>query len=201
MNFQTSQEKVWFITGSLRFGRAITQTVLAKGDRVIVTARKPEQLSNLVKQYPETAKAVRLDVTNSQEIRDAIKTATDSFGSINVLVNNAGYGSFGAIEEVSDEDIRCQFAVNFFGALDLTRGVLPLMRQKRSGHILNLSSVGGFTSFSGTGIYSATKFALEGLSEALACMNNLYKASIFHHEYSVWGHYRSVYLCSRNSIV
>ena len=169
MNSQASQAKVWLITGSSTgFGRAIAEAVLAKGDRVIATARKPEQLGNLVDQYPETAKAVRLDVTNSQEIRDAIEIAIDSFGSIDVLVNNAGYGSFGAIEELSNEDIRHQFAVNFFGALDLTRGVLPLMRQKRSGHILNLSSVGGFTSFSGAGIYNATKFALEGLSEALA---------------------------------
>lgn len=169
MNSQASQTKVWLITGSSTgFGRAIAEAVLAKGDRVIATARKPEQLGNLVDQYPETAKAVRLDVTNSQEIRDAIEIAIDSFGSIDVLVNNAGYGSFGAIEELSNEDIRHQFAVNFFGALDLTRGVLPLMRQKRSGHILNLSSVGGFTSFSGAGIYNATKFALEGLSEALA---------------------------------
>ncbi|MDJ0597038.1 MAG: oxidoreductase [Pleurocapsa sp. MO_226.B13] len=169
MNSQASQTKVWLITGSSTgFGRAIAEAVLAKGDRVIATARKPEQLGNLVDQYPETAKAVRLDVTNSQEIRDAIEIAIDSFGSIDVLVNNAGYGSFGAIEELSNEDIRRQFAVNFFGALDLTRGVLPLMRQKRSGHILNLSSVGGFTSFSGAGIYNATKFALEGLSEALA---------------------------------
>lgn len=169
MNSQASQAKVWLITGSSTgFGRAIAEAVLAKGDRVIATARKPEQLGNLVDQYPETAKAVRLDVTNSQEIRDAIEIAIDSFGSIDILVNNAGYGSFGTIEELSNEDIRHQFAVNFFGALDLTRGVLPLMRQKRSGHILNLSSVGGFTSFSGAGIYNATKFALEGLSEALA---------------------------------
>lgn len=142
MNSQASQTKVWLITGSSTgFGRAIAEAVLAKGDRVIATARKPEQLGNLVDQYPETAKAVRLDVTSSQEIHDAIEIAIDSFGSIDVLVNNAGYGSFGAIEELSNEDIRRQFEVNFFGALDLTRGVLPLMRQKRSGHILNLSSV------------------------------------------------------------
>lgn len=169
MNPQVSQKKVWLVTGSSSgFGRAIAEAVLAKGDLVVATARHPEQVSDLVDQYPETAKAVRLDVTSSQEIENAIAAAMDSFGSINVLVNNAGYGSFGAVEEVSNEDIRQQFEVNFFGALMLTRKVLPLMRQQRNGHILNVSSVGGFTSFSGTGIYSATKFALEGLSEALS---------------------------------
>lgn len=169
MNFQSSQAKAWLITGSSSgFGLALAKAVLDKGDRVLATARKPEQLANLVNQYPETAKAVRLDVTNFPEIQDAVRITLDSFGSIDVLVNNAGYGSFGAVEEVSDQDIRRQFEVNFFGALCLMRRVLPQMRQQRRGHILNLSSVGGFTSFSGAGIYNATKFALEGLSEALA---------------------------------
>jgi len=161
--------KVWLITGSSTgFGRSLTEAVLKHGYRVIATARKPEQLSDLIEQYPDTAKAVRLDVTNPQEVRDAVKAALEAFGRIDVLVNNAGYGAVGAIEEVSDEAIRRQFETNVFGALNLTRAVLPTLRQQRSGHILNLSSVGGFVSFGATGVYCATKFALEAVSEALA---------------------------------
>jgi len=161
--------KVWLITGSSTgFGRSLTEAVLKHGYHVVATARKPEQLSDLVEQYPETAKAVRLNVTNPQEVRDAVKAALEAFGRIDVLVNNAGYGAVGAIEEVSDAAIRRQFETNVFGALDLTRAVLPTLRQQRSGHILNLSSVGGFVSFGATGVYCATKFALEALSEALS---------------------------------
>jgi NAD(P)-dependent dehydrogenase (short-subunit alcohol dehydrogenase family) len=161
--------RVWFITGSSTgFGRSLTEAVLKHGDRVVATARKPEQLGDLVDQYPETAKAIRLDVTNPNEVRDAINSALDTFGRIDVVVNNAGYGALGAIEEVSDDAIRHQFETNVFGALDVMRAVLPVMRKQRSGHILNISSVGGFVAFGGTGIYCGTKFALEGLSEALA---------------------------------
>lgn len=161
--------KVWFITGcSTGFGRALTEVVLLHGDRVIATARKPEQLGEIVDQYPETAKAIRLDVTNPIEVRDAVSAALHSFGRIDVLVNNAGYATVGAIEEVSDNAIRHQFETNVFGALDVMRTVLPSMRKHKSGHILNISSVGGFVGFDGTGIYCGTKFALEGLSEALA---------------------------------
>jgi NAD(P)-dependent dehydrogenase (short-subunit alcohol dehydrogenase family) len=160
--------KVWLITeSSTGFGRSLTEAVLKKGDRVIATARKPEQLNDLVMKYTDTAKAVRLDVTNLQEVHDAVDAAIDAFGRIDVLVNNAGYGTVGAIEEVSDEAIRRQFDTNVFGALEIIRTVLPIRRQ-RSGHILNISSVGGFSSFGATGIYCATKFALEALSEALA---------------------------------
>jgi NAD(P)-dependent dehydrogenase (short-subunit alcohol dehydrogenase family) len=161
--------KVWLITGSSTgFGRSLTEAVLKKGDSVIATARKPEQLDDLVTKYTDTAKAVRLDVTNPQEVHDAVDAAIDAFGRIDVLVNNAGYGTVGAIEEVSDEAIRRQFDTNVFGALEMMRTVLPIMRQQHSGHILNVSSVGGFASFGATGIYCATKFALEALSEALA---------------------------------
>lgn len=161
--------KVWLITGSSTgFGRSLTEAVLKHGYRVVATARKPEQLSDLVDQYPETAKAVRLDVTNLQDVQDAVKATFDAFGQIDVLVNNAGYGTIGAIEEVSDDAIHRQFDTNVFGALNMMRAVLPAMRKQRSGHILNLSSVGGFVSFPASGIYCATKFALEGLSEALS---------------------------------
>ena len=161
--------KVWLITGSSTgFGRSLTQAVLKHGDRVVATARKPEQLNDLVEQYPETAKAFRLDVTDPQNISEVVDFALKTFGQIDVLVNNAGYGAVGAIEEVSDEAIQRQFDTNVFGALKMMRAVLPLMRKQHSGHILNLSSVGGFVSFGATGIYCGTKFALEALSEALS---------------------------------
>lgn len=163
------QTKVWLITGSSTgFGRSLTEAVLKKGYRVVATARKPEQLSDLIDQYPQTAKAVRLDVTDLQNIHQVVNAALDGFGRIDVLVNNAGYGTIGAIEEVSNDDIHRQFDTNVFGALNMMRAVLPVMRKQHSGHILNLSSVGGFVSFPASGIYCATKFALEGLSEALS---------------------------------
>ena len=165
----TDNAKVWLITGSSTgFGRSLTEAVLKKGDRVIATARKLEQLDDLIAQYPGTAKAIRLDVTDLQQVHDAVKAAIAAFGQIDVLVNNAGYGSMGAIEEVSNEAIRHQFETNVFGVLNVTRAVLPVMRQQRSGHILNLSSIGGFVAFAGVGIYNGSKFALEGISEALA---------------------------------
>jgi NAD(P)-dependent dehydrogenase (short-subunit alcohol dehydrogenase family) len=164
-----NNSRVWFITGSSTgFGRSLAEAVLKHGDRVVATARKPEQLGALVSRYPEVAKAVRLDVTNPQEVREAIKAAIDAFGRIDVVVNNAGFASVGAIEALSDEVIRRQFETNVFGALDVTRAVLPTLRQQRSGHILNISSVGGFVSFGVLGVYCATKFALEGISEALS---------------------------------
>jgi NAD(P)-dependent dehydrogenase (short-subunit alcohol dehydrogenase family) len=161
--------KVWLITGcSTGFGRALAEAVLKKGDEVLATAREPEQLRPLIEHYPETAKAVRLDVTLSQDIQAAVDTAIATFGRIDVLLNNAGYGLIGALEEVSDTDIRQEFETNFFGALRLIRTVLPVMRQQGSGHIVNMSSTAGLVGFGGSSIYCATKFALEGMSEALA---------------------------------
>ena len=164
-----SNKKVWFITGSNSgFGFSLTKAVLEKGDKVVATTRHPEQIKDLVEQYPDTAKAVTLDITKADEISSAIDTALATFGRVDVLVNNAGFGTLGAVEEIEDEQVRLQFEVNCFGTLNLTRAMLPHFRQRKSGHILNVSSVGGFTSFPGTGIYSATKFAIEGYSEALA---------------------------------
>lgn len=161
--------RVWLITGcSTGFGRALAEAVLSQGDRLIATARKPEQLQDLVESYPQQVHTLSLDVTNSDNIRSAVTEAQQKFNRIDVLVNNAGYGSIGAIEEVSDEAIKRQFDTNLFGTLNMMRAVLPIMRQQRSGHILNLSSVGGMVSFAATGIYCSTKFAVEGLSEALA---------------------------------
>jgi len=161
--------KVWLITGcSTGFGRTLAEAVLKKGDYLLATAREPEQLGALIDHYRETAKAVRLDVTSSQDIQAAVDTAIATFGRIDVLVNNAGYGLIGALEEVNETDIRQQFETNFFGPLRLMRAVLPLMRQQGSGHVVNMSSTAGLVGFGGSSIYCGTKFALEGTSEALA---------------------------------
>lgn len=164
-----SENKVWFITGtSSGFGRALAEEVLAKGDRVVATARKPEVLQDLTEKYPDTARAVKLDVTNLQDVKSAIQEAVREFGRIDVLVNNAGYALVGAIEEASSEQIRHQFDTNMFGVLNVTRETLPILRAQKSGHIVNIGSVVGISAWASLGIYSATKFALEGLSEALA---------------------------------
>lgn len=163
-----NDSKVWLITGSSTgFGRTLAETVLEKGDKVIATARKPEQLQDLIAQYPETAKALRLDVTNPDEIIAAIEEANAAFGRIDVLVNNAGYGLIGALEEVSDEQIHRNFDTNLFGAINVIRAVLPIMRSQQSGHIINMSAIAGFTNELGFSIYGGAKFALEGVSEAL----------------------------------
>jgi NAD(P)-dependent dehydrogenase (short-subunit alcohol dehydrogenase family) len=164
-----SKNKVWFITGSSTgFGRALAEEVLAKGDRVIATARKPEVVRDLVEKYPDTARAVKLDVTNSEDVKNAVREAVKQFGRIDVLVNNAGYALVGAIEEASGEQIKNQFDTNVFGVLNVTREALPILRRQKSGHIVNIGSVVGISAIPSDGYYSATKFALEGLSEALA---------------------------------
>lgn len=161
--------KVWLITGcSTGFGRALAEAVLQQGDSLLATARQPEQLGALIKDYPDTAKAVRLDVTAYQDIQAAVDIAIATFGRIDVLVNNAGHGLIAALEEVSDVEIHQFFETNFFGALRLIRTVLPVMRQQGSGHIVNLSSTAGLVGFAGSSLYCGAKFALEGTSEALA---------------------------------
>lgn len=163
------EKKVWFITGtSSGFGRALAEEVLAKGDKVAATARKPEVLADLVEKYPSAARAVKLDVTNTEDAKRAIAETIKEFGRIDVLVNNAGYALVGAIEESSDEQIRQQFETNLFGVLNVVRAALPVLREQRSGQIVNIGSVVGISATPSMGIYSATKFALEGLSEALA---------------------------------
>jgi NADP-dependent 3-hydroxy acid dehydrogenase YdfG len=164
-----SENKVWFITGtSSGFGRALAEEVLAKGDRVVATARKPEVLQDLIEKFPDTARVVKLDVTNLDDVKNSINQAVKEFGRIDVLVNNAGYGLVGAIEEASSEQIKQQFDTNVFGVLNVVREALPILRGQKSGHIVNIGSLVGFTAFPSFGYYSATKFALEGLSEALA---------------------------------
>ena len=164
-----NKNKVWFITGtSSGFGKALAEEVLAKGDRVVATARKPEVLQDLIEKYPDTARAVKLDVTNLEDVKNSIQEAVREFGRIDVLVNNAGYALVGAIEETSDEQIRQQFNTNVFGVLNVTREVLPILHAQKSGHIVNIGSVVGFSAWASLGVYSASKFALEGVSEALA---------------------------------
>lgn len=160
--------KVYLITGtSSGFGRALAEAVLERGDRAVLTARKPDTVSNIVARFGENAIAIRLDVTSEEERQSAVEAAMKRFGRIDVLVNNAGQGSLGAAEEFSSAQIRKGMEINFFGAIEMTRAVLPLMRKQRSGHILNMSSIGGRVNIGGFSLYGAAKFALEGFSEAL----------------------------------
>lgn len=161
--------KVWFITGcSTGFGRNLAQEVLQKGDKVAVTARNIDDVKDIVQQFPETAIAIKLDVTNPEQVKVAVQQAKDKFNQIDVLVNNAGIGYFGAIEESEEPEIRRMFEINFFGLAAVTNAVLPIMRSQRSGHVINISSIGGMVAFPGVGFYNATKFAVTGYSEALA---------------------------------
>lgn len=164
-----NNSRVWFITGcSSGFGRALVEAALAQGYKVVATARKLEQIKDFEQQYPDTALALALDVTQPNQVQEAVNKALSKFETIDVLVNNAGFGMIGAIEEVPDAQARHLFDTNVFGLLNVTRAVLPVMRDRHTGHILNISSVGGFVSVVGSGIYCASKFAVEGLSEALA---------------------------------
>lgn len=160
--------KVYFITGvSSGFGRALAEAVLRRGDKAVLTARKVEAISDLTQQYKDNSLAVQLDVTNEAGRLVAIQAALERFGRIDVLVNNAGQGSLGAAEEFSSAQVRNQMEVNFFACVELIRSVLPIMRRQRSGHILNISSIGGRVNVGGFALYGAGKFALEGFSEAL----------------------------------
>lgn len=161
--------KTWFITGaSSGFGRELVQAVLRKGDKVAATFRKPEQASAFTQQNSDNGLGILLDVTNEEQIKSGIQSALAKFGHIDVVVNNAGYGTIGAIEEFSLEEIRAQMETNFFGAIAVTKEFLPILRQQGSGHIVQISSQAGFRAAAGFGVYNASKFALEGFSEALA---------------------------------
>lgn len=163
------QQRVWFITGaSTGFGRILAEQVLAQGDKVVATARKPEQIADLTQNHPETAVALALDVIDSNAVEIAVDSAIRQFGRIDVLVNNAGYGLAGAIEEAVEGEYMPVFETNLFGLVCVTRTVLPHLRKQRSGHIVNLSSIGGLIAMPGWGYYNASKFAVEGFSEALA---------------------------------
>lgn len=161
--------RVWFITGcSTGFGRELAQLVLKAGQQVVVTARKISDINDIVAPYPTTALALPLDVTKPTDIELAVKQAKEKFGRIDVLVNNAGIGYFGAIEESEDEEIRRMFEINFFGLANMTKAVLPLLRAQRSGHIINIASIAGLVGYPAVGYYNATKFAVDGFSESLS---------------------------------
>jgi NAD(P)-dependent dehydrogenase (short-subunit alcohol dehydrogenase family) len=165
----TALGKVWFITGAASgFGRAFAEHALARGHRVVATARNSERLMDLTARAPDRVIALTLDVARSGDAEKAVAAALSHFGRIDVLINNAGYGVVGALEETSDAELRALMDTNFFGAMAVTRAALPSFRAQHSGAIVNISSLGGQLSFAGFSAYSASKFALEGASEALA---------------------------------
>ncbi|MET0637576.1 MAG: oxidoreductase [Chitinophagaceae bacterium] len=161
--------KVWFITGcSTGFGRELAIQALELGDQVAVTARNPDDISDIIEKFPGNSIPIKLDVTKPEQVKAAVAQAYSHFGRIDVLVNNAGIGYFGAIEESEEDEVRRMFEINFFGLASVTKEVLPIMRKQRSGHIVNISSIGGLVAFPAVGFYNATKFAVTGYSEALA---------------------------------
>ncbi len=163
------RKPVWFITGcSTGFGRELSKILLSEGYSVAVTARDPAKIADLVADHPETGLALALDVDDPAQIAASVEAAKKKFGRIDVLVNNAGYGYLSSVEEGEDAEIRAMFETNFFGLAAMCRAVLPIFRAQRSGTIVNISSMGGVCGFPGVGYYNATKFAVEGLSEAMA---------------------------------
>jgi NAD(P)-dependent dehydrogenase (short-subunit alcohol dehydrogenase family) len=166
---KNTSPRVWFITGtSSGLGRAIAQAALDHGDRVVATARSTDRIADLERDFADRAVALPLDVTDPDQARAAIDAAVDAFGRIDVVVNNAGYGALGALEELSDEELRSQFETNLFGALQVTRAALPQLRRQRSGHIVQLSSLSATVANPGESAYVGSKAALEGVSESLA---------------------------------
>jgi NAD(P)-dependent dehydrogenase (short-subunit alcohol dehydrogenase family) len=161
--------KVWLITGSSRgLGRAFTEAVLEAGDRVVATARRPEQLVELESRYGENIRAVMLDVTNEGQAKVAFEAAIASFGGLDVLVNNAGYGNVRPVEDTTLAEFRAQIETNLFGVIIMTKAVLPYFRERRAGHIVQVTSIGGRIGPVGRAPYAAAKFGVEGFSESLA---------------------------------
>ena len=162
-------EKVWFITGTSRgFGHEWAQAALERGDSVAATARNLDSLDDLTGRYGDAILPIKLDVSDRKAVFAAVAQAQQHFGRLDVVVNNAGYGQFGLIEELSEQEVRDQFETNVFGALWVTQAALPFLREQGSGHILQVSSIGGISAFPNIGIYNASKWALEGFSQALA---------------------------------
>jgi NAD(P)-dependent dehydrogenase (short-subunit alcohol dehydrogenase family) len=165
----TNERSIWFITGcSTGFGRALAKELLENDYRVVVTARNTDQVADLVEINKDNALALTLDVTDEAQVKDAVANAEEHFGRIDVLVNNAGFGYFGSVEESDEAEVRAMFEANFWGLAAVTRAVLPKMREQRSGAIVNISSIGGFRGNPSVSYYNATKFAVNGFSEALA---------------------------------
>ncbi|SEV88128.1 NADP-dependent 3-hydroxy acid dehydrogenase YdfG [Chitinophaga sp. YR573] len=166
---ENNTRKVWFITGaSAGFGKSFAEYAIQQGYQVVVTARRLDKLESIKALAPDQVEALRMDVNNNTEVSQAVTSAVSRFGRVDVLINNAGYGIVGAVEETPEDELRAQMETNFFGAVSVTRALLPLFRQQQSGAIVNISSLGGQLSVPGFGAYSASKFALEGISEALA---------------------------------
>jgi len=165
----SSASKVWFITGTSKgFGHIWAKAALERGDKVAATARRTDSLSDLVEDYGENVLPIELDVTDKAAVDAAVEQAHDHFGRLDVVVNNAGYGLFGTIEEVTEEQARAQIETNLFGALWVTKAALPYLREQGSGHIIQVSSIGGVNAFPTIGLYHASKWALEGFSQALS---------------------------------
>jgi NAD(P)-dependent dehydrogenase (short-subunit alcohol dehydrogenase family) len=161
--------KIWLVTGSSRgLGRELAEAVLAAGHQLVATARKPEQLDDLVERYGDQVRAVALDVTEPAAARAAVQHAVDAFGRLDVLVNNAGYADITSIEDFTEDDFRAQIDTNFYGVFNVTRAALPAMRQQGSGHIVQISSIGGRLGVPGLSAYQAAKWAVGGFSEVLA---------------------------------
>ncbi|MGN2638890.1 SDR family NAD(P)-dependent oxidoreductase [Nocardia takedensis] len=161
--------KIWFITGSSRgLGRRFTEAALSRGDKVAATARNADALADLVAAHGDAILPLPLDVTDKTAVSDSVRRAHEHFGRLDVVVNNAGYGLFGMVEELSEHDVRAQFETNVFGTLWVVQAALPYLRTQGSGHIINISSLIGLAAFPTTGGYSATKAAVEALSDSLA---------------------------------
>jgi NAD(P)-dependent dehydrogenase (short-subunit alcohol dehydrogenase family) len=163
------RSKVFLITGASRgFGKIWTETFLKRGDKVAATSRNIDHLNDLVEKYGDAVLPITLDVNSREQCFEAVRQTEDHFGRIDVLINNAGYGLFGAIEETTEQEAREQLETNFFGVLWLSQAVLPIMREQKSGHIIQVSSMLGLVTLPVLGLYNASKFAVEGLSETLA---------------------------------
>lgn len=161
--------KVWFITGTSKgFGREFARAALGRGDKVAATARNTDTLAELVAQYGDAVLPLPLDVTDRDAVIAAVQATREHFGKIDVVINNAGYGLFGTVEEITEQQLRDQLETNLFGVLHVTQAVLPILREQGSGHIIQISTVGGVAAFPNLGGYHASKWALEGLTESLA---------------------------------
>lgn len=164
-----SDSRVWLITGtSSGFGWALARHVLAQGERVIATARRLDALSELSREFPGQCRCLALDVSDPDQVRAVVSEAAEAFGALDVIVNNAGYAVAGALEELSAVEVEANFATNFFGALEVIRAALPVLRAQNRGHIVNISAAAAISNYPGFSIYGASKWALEGASESLA---------------------------------
>ncbi|EIZ1084214.1 SDR family oxidoreductase [Klebsiella oxytoca] len=162
-------EKIWFITGSSRgFGRQFTEAALQRGDKVAATARNTRGLADLVERFGDAVLPLQLDVTDRTQVFEAVAAARERFGRLDVVVNNAGYSLIGAVEDLGEQELRDQLETNVFGVLHVTQAVLPILREQRAGHIIQISTMGGIMAFPTLGAYHASKWALEGMTDALS---------------------------------